>query len=628
MHLQRTPQTSSRPAFNHSRIDGNRLSTIGGGRISLAPDARYSIASGAPSNFRPSAFPGTGARRLINIPRASKIPDSRNLRDKEVQYDMIRKIVSFLEDCIQPSPSFKFDDRDFLRVPNRNNFKEVFEFLFRCFQPNFASIPNPKFNEEVVKLLNGLGYPYNLKNSTMQTMTTPSMWPTMLAVLEWLVNFVELEQTLHDDMRVGDQEKWQLYVSCYKKKLEMRAASAPSVKFDHDLFAAEFETYRNSKLGIDGDESFDELRSRRIAFGEELDRIRMLIAKEEEGILEFKKNIAVNVDDIKTMEKYLEELCEVIALNTNMIATCEQNCEILVEKNQKLEEKRLAKEEQIANQAISGEEAREMIAKRQMLQEGISTLNSCLSVDDKKLCELQPQLYKHNSKVCANFKSFVGRLLDLCKSFNISEELQQQMKEYSFLESVIDFKKASVENRFAQLIENLKEKAEMRKNAYQRSIEESNKKKNDLLKELDGLKSSLDRCLEGQELENERFKRELNDESRPIRTAKHNLDIAKQKHQGTSADLNKYNGILNSIGEELADKHKKYIQYKKSLDEIYDEFQTVTMNNMKKLCTRFDQQHKQKIRLNELGEILLKENKEMIEKLDSEEKDDDNMMED
>uniref|UniRef100_A0A915MSG6 Kinetochore protein NDC80 n=1 Tax=Meloidogyne javanica TaxID=6303 RepID=A0A915MSG6_MELJA len=145
--------------------------------------------------------------------------------------------------------------------------------------PNFASIPNPKFNEEVVKLLNGLGYPYNLKNSTMQTMTTPSMWPTMLAVLEWLVNFVELEQTLHDDMRVGDQEKWQLYVSCYKKKLEMRAASAPSVKFDHDLFAAEFETYRNSKLGIDGDESFDELRSRRIAFGEELDRIRMLIAK-------------------------------------------------------------------------------------------------------------------------------------------------------------------------------------------------------------------------------------------------------------------------------------------------------------------------------------------------------------
>jgi len=81
----------------------------------------------------------------------------------------------------------------------------------------------------------------------------------------------------------------------------------------------------------------------------------------------------------------------------------------------------------------------------------------------------------------------------LCKSFNISEELQQQMKEYSFLESVIDFKKASVENRFAQLIENLKEKAEERKNAYQRSIEESNKKKNDLLKELDGLKSSLDR---------------------------------------------------------------------------------------------------------------------------------------
>ena len=58
-------------------------------------------------------------------------------------------------------------------------------------------------------------------------------------------------------------------------------------------------------------------------------------------------------------------------------------------------------------------------------------------------------------------------------------------------------------------------------------------------------------------MENERFKRELGDEFRPIRVAKHNLDIAKQKHQTTSTDLDKYNALLNSIGEELAEKHKK-----------------------------------------------------------------------
>ena len=59
----------------------------------------------------------------------------------------------------------------------------------------------------------------------------------------------------------------------------MKANSAQSVKPDPSLFVSEFETYRNSKLGIDGDESFDQLRNRRIAFDTELERIRMLIAQ-------------------------------------------------------------------------------------------------------------------------------------------------------------------------------------------------------------------------------------------------------------------------------------------------------------------------------------------------------------
>lgn len=54
----------------------------GCGRISLAPDARYSIASGAPSNFRPSAFPGASSRRLVAVPRVNKVTDNRNLRNR------------------------------------------------------------------------------------------------------------------------------------------------------------------------------------------------------------------------------------------------------------------------------------------------------------------------------------------------------------------------------------------------------------------------------------------------------------------------------------------------------------------------------------------------------------------
>jgi hypothetical protein len=68
-----------------------------------------------------------------------------------VLYSMIRKIVSFLEDSVNPSPTFKFDERDFLRIPNRNHFKEVFEFIFQCVQPNYQIEINPpvKFYENV-----------------------------------------------------------------------------------------------------------------------------------------------------------------------------------------------------------------------------------------------------------------------------------------------------------------------------------------------------------------------------------------------------------------------------------------------------------------------------------------------
>lgn len=156
---------------------------------------------------------------------------------------------------------------------------------------------------------------------------------------------------------------------------------------------------------------------------------------------------------------------------------------------------------------------------------------------------------------------------------------------------------------------------------YQNFVEDANKKKSTLTQEIDELNTDIAmvlinhyvylglifQCLEGQKLESERFKRELGDELRPTRTAKHNLDIAKQKHQAISSELDKYNELLTKVGEEVANKHKKvikvfslsflnilnfqYLQYKQSLDELYEEFQPVIMDTVTKFCIRFERQH-------------------------------------
>lgn len=231
----------------------------------------------------------------------------------------------------------------------------------------------------------------------MQTMTSPTTWPTMLSILEWLVNFVEvkyhnlvhvsnfftqLEVTIHDDRRVGDQEKWKLYVSCYKKVLEIKASSTQSAKLESSLFNSEFDAYRNSKLGIDGDESFTDLRNKRVEFDAELERIRALVVqvslfihcqieliifKEEEKISELKKNISGTAEDIKTMEKYTEDLMATFTRNSELKEEYDLKLASVVKKNEDLEAKRLSKEQQIANQKMSGDEARQLLSNRQMV---------------------------------------------------------------------------------------------------------------------------------------------------------------------------------------------------------------------------------------------------------------------
>ena len=47
---------------------------------------------------------------------------------------------------------------------------------------------------QLLKVVNNLGYPHPFKLSHLQTMTSDK-WPTMLSVLDWLIDIIEVFKT-------------------------------------------------------------------------------------------------------------------------------------------------------------------------------------------------------------------------------------------------------------------------------------------------------------------------------------------------------------------------------------------------------------------------------------------------
>ena len=97
-------------------------------------------ASGRPSG-RPSMFsnvPGHNGRQIPVIPKVVMLKDERNLRDKNVQTVLIKRIIEFL-DNYGASAKFQYTEK-MLRSPSANDFKQIFEFIFRYLEPNFTSV--------------------------------------------------------------------------------------------------------------------------------------------------------------------------------------------------------------------------------------------------------------------------------------------------------------------------------------------------------------------------------------------------------------------------------------------------------------------------------------------------------
>ncbi|KAG1671266.1 Kinetochore protein NDC80 [Nymphon striatum] len=128
---------------------------------------------------------GSMASSRTSYSRGDLKKDTRPIFDKAYQNSCIKKLVEFLVNRNYP---YKINSK-VLVSPMNKDFAHIFQFLYQQIEPKFAL--SPKFEEEVPRLLKNLGYPYNITKSAFCTVGSRHSWPSILASLNWLKDYIE-----------------------------------------------------------------------------------------------------------------------------------------------------------------------------------------------------------------------------------------------------------------------------------------------------------------------------------------------------------------------------------------------------------------------------------------------------
>jgi kinetochore protein NDC80 len=119
----------------------------------------------------------------------SQVKDTRPIRDKTFQQSCIRTISEYLLQQRCPIPI----TQKTLTAPTTKEFMQLFRFLVsELIDPDFQW--GKKFEEDAINVLKDLRYPAMeaMGKTALGTPGTTVAWPSMLAMLTWLVELCKV----------------------------------------------------------------------------------------------------------------------------------------------------------------------------------------------------------------------------------------------------------------------------------------------------------------------------------------------------------------------------------------------------------------------------------------------------
>ena len=113
--------------------------------------------------------------------------DPRSIGDKEYQLTCIRNLLQYLTDGgYENIVSVRS-----LSCPSGKDFNQILTFMVRKIDPTFND-GSTKFEDEAVLFFRQLNYPYTMSKTSLVAAGSPHTWPTLLAALNWLVEYLKV----------------------------------------------------------------------------------------------------------------------------------------------------------------------------------------------------------------------------------------------------------------------------------------------------------------------------------------------------------------------------------------------------------------------------------------------------
>ncbi|KAF9961735.1 kinetochore-associated Ndc80 complex subunit ndc80 [Mortierella alpina] len=143
---------------------------------------------GVGNRFAPRQSMSGSAGPRPSLSGTVSMKDPRPIKDKAFQRSLVHSIVDYLTQNGYPNTITPKN----LMQPTNKDFQDVFKFLYQKLEPRYLF--QKKFEDEVPVLMKTMRYPAadTISKTALYTVGAPHSWPSMLALLGWMVDVIKV----------------------------------------------------------------------------------------------------------------------------------------------------------------------------------------------------------------------------------------------------------------------------------------------------------------------------------------------------------------------------------------------------------------------------------------------------
>ncbi|KAJ1557470.1 kinetochore-associated Ndc80 complex subunit ndc80, partial [Cladochytrium tenue] len=333
---------------------------------------------GRPSNV------GVAAAALGSSGPSAILKDPRNIRDKAWQAGAVRQLIGFL---VQAGFNQPVSPKT-LQAPSAKDFQAIFRFLYAQLDPGYVFVK--KFEEEVPVILKGLRYPFSdqISKSHLQSVGSMHAWPTLLAMLNWMVELIlccDQIDTCNDlGMDAPQNNERAFYGYLTKAYASFLAGEDNYDQMDNEL-VAEFER-KNAKVA----KEIEQLEAENAI----LEKERAALADSESPLTVARRENATLKSDIDKFKQYIQHLEQKQKKLDDQSTTIQEELEAA---ERELESTRAEKDQlqkTVDLQEISQADVDRMVAEREQLVKTRQALADKTDAQNNELWKKEIDLQK------------------------------------------------------------------------------------------------------------------------------------------------------------------------------------------------------------------------------------------